>query len=94
MFKFNRQETKKEMSKIQKSENEYERQKGELGIVQDSNPKPNVDEFNSNANDFNLDVNIIISTFQERLSSLMTELIIKEATIKQQSNIIKRLKGE
>lgn len=94
MFKFNRQETKKEMSKIQKSENEYERQKGELDIVQDSNPKPNVDGFNSNANDFNLDVNIIISTFQEKLSSLMTELVIKEATIKQQSNIIKRLKGE
>lgn len=94
MFKFNRQETKKEMSKIQKSENEYEQQKGELDIVQDSNLKPNVDEFNSNANDFNLDVNIIISTFQEKLSNLMTELVIKEATIKQQSNIIKRLKGE
>ena len=44
--------------------------------------------------DSNLDVNIIISTFQEKLSSLMTELVIKEATIKQQSNIIRRLKGQ
>ena len=45
-------------------------------------------------NDFNLDVNIIISTFQEKLNSLMTELVIKEATIKQQASIIKRLRGE
>jgi hypothetical protein len=44
--------------------------------------------------DSNLDVNIIIATFQEKLSSLMTELVIKEATIKQQSNIIRRLKGQ
>jgi hypothetical protein len=44
--------------------------------------------------DSNLDVNIIISTFQEKLSNLMTELVIKEATIKQQTNIIQRLKGQ
>jgi hypothetical protein len=44
--------------------------------------------------DSNLDVNIIIATFQEKLSSLMTELVIKEATIKQQSNIIRKLKGQ
>lgn len=42
----------------------------------------------------NLDVNLILAIFQEKLSNLMTELIIKEATIKQQSSIIKRLKGE
>lgn len=44
--------------------------------------------------DSNLDVNIIIATFQEKLSSLMTELVIKEATIKQQLNIIRKLKGK
>ena len=42
----------------------------------------------------NLDVNLIIATFQEKLSGLMIELIIKEATIKQQAIIIKRLRGE
>lgn len=34
-----------------------------------------------------LDVNILIQTFNERLASLITEVVIKEATIKQ-------LKGE
>jgi len=44
--------------------------------------------------DSNLDINIIIATFQEKLSSLMTELVVKEATIKQQANIIRKLKGQ
>ncbi len=48
----------------------------------------------SDINDSNLDVNLIIAVFQEKLSNLMTDLVIKEATIKQQSNIIKRLKGQ
>lgn len=48
----------------------------------------------SDINDSNLDVNLIIAVFQEKLSSLMTDLVIKEATIKQQANIIKRLKGQ
>ena len=48
----------------------------------------------SDINDSNLDVNLIIAVFQEKLSSLMTELVIKEATIKQQSNIIRKLKGQ
>jgi hypothetical protein len=48
----------------------------------------------SDINDSNLDVNLIIAVFQEKLSSLMTDLVIKEATIKQQSIIIKRLKGQ
>lgn len=87
MFKLNRQETKKKMSKLQKSEPEPKNEG--FDIVPES--KQNVEELN-NSNDFNLDVNIIISTFQEKLNSLMTELVIKEATIKQQSNIIKQLK--
>ena len=48
----------------------------------------------SDINDSNLDVNLIIAVFQEKPSSLMTDLVIKEATIKQQSIIIKRLKGQ
>jgi hypothetical protein len=48
----------------------------------------------SDINDSNLDVNLIIAVFQEKLSNLMTELVIKEATIKQQTNIIQRLKGQ
>lgn len=44
--------------------------------------------------DSNLDVNLVIAVFQEKLSNLMTDLVIKEATIKQQSIIIQRLKGQ
>ena len=43
--------------------------------------------------DSNLDINLIIATFQEKLSQVMTELIIKEATIKQLTAIIERQKG-
>lgn len=46
------------------------------------------------SDDSNLDINIIIATFQEKLSSLMTDLVIKEATIKQQAKTISRLKGQ
>jgi len=46
-----------------------------------------------NNNDSNLDINLIIATFQEKLSQVMTELIIKEATIKQLTAIIERQKG-
>jgi hypothetical protein len=67
------------MSRISKQEEQ------ETGIMETSQ---------SDINDSNLDVNLIIAVFQEKLSSLMTDLVIKEATIKQQSNIIKRLKGQ
>lgn len=67
------------MSRINKQEQQ------ETGIMETSQ---------SDINDSSLDVNLIIAVFQEKLSSLMTDLVIKEATIKQQSNIIKRLKGQ
>lgn len=54
----------------------------------------NMENINNQNLDSNLDINIIIATFQEKLSNLMTELVIKEATIKQQANLIKRLKGQ
>jgi hypothetical protein len=66
------------MSRISKQEQQ------ETGIMETSQ---------SDINDSNLDVNLIIAVFQEKLSNLMTDLVIKEATIKQQANIIQRLKG-
>lgn len=67
------------MSKISKQEEQ------ETAIMETSQ---------SDINDSNLDVNLIIAVFQEKLSNLMTDLVIKEATIKQQANIIQRLKGQ
>jgi len=67
------------MSRISKQEQQ------ETGIMETSQ---------SDINDSNLDVNLVIAVFQEKLSSLMTDLVIKEATIKQQSIIIQRLKGQ
>jgi hypothetical protein len=67
------------MSRISKREQQ------ETGIMETSQ---------SDINDSNLDVNLVIAVFQEKLSSLMTDLVIKEATIKQQSIIIQRLKGQ
>jgi len=48
---------------------------------------------NSTEDESNLDVNMIISVFQEKLSQLMTEVVIKDATIRQQANLINKLKG-
>jgi len=42
----------------------------------------------------NLDVNLIIQTFQEKLSQLTTDLVIKEATIKQLTNVIQQLEAQ
>jgi hypothetical protein len=39
----------------------------------------------------NLDVNLIIQTFQEKVSQLITELVVKEATVKQLSLQIQQL---
>ena len=54
------------MSRISKQEQQ------ETGIMETSQ---------SDINDSNLDVNLVIAVFQEKLSSLMTDLVIKEATI-------------
>lgn len=53
----------------------------------------NMDNTNHQSIDSNLDINLIIATFQEKLSQVMTELIVKEATIKQLTAIIERQKG-
>ena len=41
-----------------------------------------------------LDVNLIIASFQEKLSQLTTELVVKDATIKQLTNIINTMRGQ
>lgn len=39
-------------------------------------------------NEQNLDINLVIQSFQEKVNQLTTELVIKEATIKQLMNQI------
>ncbi len=34
-------------------------------------------------NDQNIDINLIVQSFQEKISQLITEVVIKDATIKQ-----------
>lgn len=34
-------------------------------------------------NDQNIDINLIVQAFQEKITQLITEVVVKEATIKQ-----------
>jgi hypothetical protein len=34
-------------------------------------------------NDQNIDINLIVQSFQEKISQLITEVVVKDATIKQ-----------
>ena len=77
----------KKMSKFLSTENQ-KNEPAETGVEDKKNKN---EEFLTSES--NLDVNLIIAIFQEKLNSLMTELIIKEATIKQQANIIKKIRG-
>jgi hypothetical protein len=40
----------------------------------------------------NLDANLIIQSFQERINQLTTEVVVKDATIKQLTLVIEELK--
>lgn len=42
----------------------------------------------------NLDVNLIIASFQEKISQLITEVVVKEATIKQLTLTIEKMRGK
>ena len=42
----------------------------------------------------NIDINLIIQSFQERISQLITEVVVKEATIKQLNMQIQTLQKE
>lgn len=63
-----------------------------INPVNNLNTSNNV-SLNSVEDESNLDVNMIIAVFQEKLSQLMTEVVIKDATIRQQANLINKLKG-
>lgn len=41
-----------------------------------------------------LDINILVQTFNERMSQMMTEIVIKEATIKQLTAHIEQLNSQ
>ena len=41
-----------------------------------------------------LDINILVQTFNERMAQMMTEIVIKEATIKQLTAQIEQLTAE
>lgn len=51
-------------------------------------------ESNNLQQDSSLDVNLIIASFQEKLAQLTTELVVKDATIKQLTNIINNMRGK
>jgi len=62
-------------------------------IVSDNKGKVDTMEKSNNA-DSNVDINLIIIGFQEKLSQLMTENIVKDATIKQLVKTIEKLKEQ
>ena len=41
----------------------------------------------------NIDINLVIQSFQEKISQLITELVVKEATIKQLNLQLQSLVG-
>jgi hypothetical protein len=45
------------------------------------------------AQDSGLDMNLVILAFQEKIAQLTTELVIKEATIKQLTNMLNKMRG-
>ena len=49
---------------------------------------------NENQDNSNLDINLVLASFQEKLTQIMTELIVKEATIKQLMAQIDKTKGK
>jgi len=42
-------------------------------------------------NEQNLDINLVIQTFQEKIAQLTTDLVVKEATIKQLNNMLAQM---
>lgn len=77
------------MSKMFAKKNKYKEQGLEIPVQ--SNPL-NEESSEVGRDSSNLDINLVISSFQEKLTQVMTELIVKEATIKQLLNNIEKLK--
>lgn len=65
--------------------------------VEQSLPEVSVDNQQSDQRqkDFSpeLDINLVIASFQEKIGQLMTELVVKDATIKQLTSIINKMRG-
>jgi len=40
-----------------------------------------------------LDMNLVLACFQEKLAQLTTELVVKDATIRQLTNVINKMRG-
>jgi hypothetical protein len=77
------------MSKMFARKNKQEEQEFEVPMQ----PNPiNEDYEQVNKESSNLDINLVIASFQEKLTQVMTELIVKEATIKQLLAHIEKLK--
>jgi len=51
-------------------------------------------ELKNSEQESSLDVNLIIACFQEKLSQLTTELVVKDATIRQLTNVINKMRGQ
>lgn len=45
-------------------------------------------------NDQNIDVNLVVQSFQEKISQLITEVVVKDATIKQLTIQLAQLKND
>jgi len=73
---------------IKNSNDDFELPKQDKESVLENKTTNNAEQSNTN-----LDVNLIIAGFQEKLSQAMTELIVKDATIKQLLLQIEKIKG-
>lgn len=82
------------MSKMFNKKNKEETEVEQLVIKESDHPMQTQDSFDvPSKNDSNLDINLVIAAFQDKLTQVMTELVVKEATIKQLLLQIEKLKG-
>lgn len=82
------------MSKMFNKKNKEEIEADQLVTKEGDHPMQTQDSFDvPSKNDSNLDINLVIAAFQDKLTQVMTELVVKEATIKQLLLQIEKLKG-
>jgi nucleoside diphosphate kinase len=58
-------------------------------VAQNQQPNQAQKDFSSE-----LDINLVIASFQEKLAQLTIELVVKDATIKKLTNIINNMRGQ
>lgn len=84
------------MSKINQKPNWQSENSDDFEVPQNDseNILENQEEFSvPGKNEPNLDINLIIASFQEKLSQLITEIVVKDATIKHLTNVMNNTKG-